>query len=78
MWRRVKEGLSSNDGTRVRTFASMNARATRVGWFWFRTNFNRRWANYLTIILLVGSIGGLALGFLVSRGAAAGDEAPAE
>jgi MacB-like periplasmic core domain/FtsX-like permease family len=39
----------------------MNARATRVGWFWFRANFGRRWANYLTIVLLVGAIGGLAI-----------------
>ena len=40
----------------------MNSNATRVGWFWFRANFARRWANYLTIVLLVGSIGGLAIG----------------
>jgi hypothetical protein len=40
----------------------MNSNATRVGWFWFRANFARRWSNYLTIVLLVGSIGGLALG----------------
>jgi hypothetical protein len=33
-----------------------------VGWYWFRANFGRRWANYLTIVLLVGAIGGLALG----------------
>jgi hypothetical protein len=42
--------------------AALNGNATRVGWFWFRANFARRWANYLTIVLLVGSIGGLALG----------------
>ena len=40
----------------------MSSSASRVGWFWFRANFARRWANYLTIIVLVGSIGGLALG----------------
>jgi hypothetical protein len=40
----------------------MNARASRVGWYWFRANFGRRWANYLTILLLVGAMGGLALG----------------
>ena len=38
------------------------SRATRVGWYWFRANFGRRWANYLTIIVLVGAMGGLALG----------------
>jgi len=40
----------------------MNTNAPRVGWFWYRVNFARRWANYLTIILLVGAIGGLSLG----------------
>ena len=40
----------------------MNANSTRVGWFWCRANFAHRWTNYLTIVLLVGSIGGLALG----------------
>ena len=40
----------------------MNARTTRVGWYWCRANFGRRWANYLAIILLVASVGGLALG----------------
>jgi hypothetical protein len=40
----------------------MRSKATRVGWFWFRANFARRWSNYLTIIVLVGAIGGLALG----------------
>src|ERR1700690_3386176 len=40
----------------------MNANSTRVGWFWYRANFARRWTNYLTIVLLVGAIGGLALG----------------
>lgn len=40
----------------------MRNAAARVGWFWFRTNYARRWTNYLTIIVLIGSIGGLALG----------------
>ncbi len=40
----------------------MKDRAPRIGWYWFRSNFNRRWANYLTIVLLVGAVGGLALG----------------
>jgi hypothetical protein len=38
------------------------SRAGPVGWFWFRVNFGRRFGNYLTIVLLVGAIGGLALG----------------
>ena len=36
--------------------------AWRVGWFWIRVGFRRRWANYLTIVVLVGAIGGLAIG----------------
>ena len=44
----------------------MNSNATRVGWFWFRANFARRWANYLTIVVLVGAIGGLSLGSLAA------------
>ncbi len=42
--------------------ATVKSHSARVGWYWFRANFGRRWANYLTIILLVGAMGGLALG----------------
>src|SRR5580700_11397249 len=44
------------------------SRATHVGWFWFRANFGRRVTNYLTIIVLVGAIGGLALGSVAAAG----------
>ncbi len=44
----------------------MKSGATRVGWFWFRANLARRWTNYLTIVVLVGAIGGLALGSVAS------------
>jgi hypothetical protein len=40
----------------------MKTNTARIGWYWFRANFGRRWANYLTIILLIGAVGGLALG----------------
>jgi hypothetical protein len=40
----------------------MKRNALRVGWYWFRVNLRHRWTNYLTIILLVGSVGGLAIG----------------
>jgi hypothetical protein len=46
----------------------MNAGASRIGWFWFRANFGRRWTNYLTIVVLVGAIGGLALGSVAAAG----------
>ena len=34
----------------------------RVAWYRFRTTFGRRWPGYTTIILLVGLVGGLAMG----------------
>jgi hypothetical protein len=40
----------------------MNRHALLVARYWFRANFLRRWANYLTIVVLMGTIGGLALG----------------
>lgn len=40
----------------------MRGNALRVGWFWLRTSLRRHWANYLAIVVLVGSIGGLAIG----------------
>ncbi len=36
--------------------------AMRVGRYWIRTNLRRRWTNYVAIVLLVGAIGGLAIG----------------
>ncbi|MGO8864351.1 MAG: ABC transporter permease [Acidimicrobiales bacterium] len=36
--------------------------ALRVAWYRFRTTFRRRWAGYLSIVLLVGLVGGLAMG----------------
>jgi len=35
---------------------------SRVAWYRFRATFGRRWPGYLTIILLVGLVGGLAMG----------------
>jgi hypothetical protein len=36
--------------------------ALRVGWFWLRASLRRHWTNYLAIVLLVGALGGLAIG----------------
>ena len=33
----------------------------RVGWYRFRTTFGRRWGGYLSVVLLVGLIGGIAM-----------------
>ena len=40
----------------------MKGRALSVGWYWLRATFRKRWASYATIVVLVGSIGGLAIG----------------
>ena len=39
----------------------MNGRVLRITWYRFRATFSRRWAGYLSVVLLLGSIGGLAL-----------------
>jgi hypothetical protein len=44
----------------------MRGNPLKVGWFWLRANFRRSWTNYLVVILLVGSIGGLAIGSLTA------------
>jgi MacB-like periplasmic core domain/FtsX-like permease family len=36
--------------------------ALRVGWYRFRATFGRRWGGLLAIVLLIGLIGGLAMG----------------
>jgi ABC-type antimicrobial peptide transport system permease subunit len=39
----------------------MNARVMRVAWYRYRASFARRWSGYLSVVLLVGTIGGLAM-----------------
>ena len=34
----------------------------RVGWYRFAATFGRRWGGYVTLVLLIGLIGGIALG----------------
>jgi hypothetical protein len=36
-------------------------RAFRVAWYRFRVGYGRRWPGYLSIVLLIGSIGGVAM-----------------
>jgi hypothetical protein len=38
--------------------------ALRVTWYRFHTTFGRHWGGYLTLILLVGLVGGLSMGAL--------------
>ena len=38
----------------------------RVAWYRFRATFARRWAGYLALVLLVGLLGGLAMGAIAA------------
>jgi ABC-type lipoprotein release transport system permease subunit len=40
----------------------VDRKVTRVAWYWFQTGIHRRRANYLTIVLLIGLVGGVAVG----------------
>ncbi len=40
----------------------MGGAAVRVAWYRFRATFGDRWGGYLALVLLVGLVGGLALG----------------
>jgi hypothetical protein len=37
---------------------------THVAHFWFRNTFARRWPSYLALVLLIGAVGGVAMGSL--------------
>src|ERR1035438_2325292 len=37
------------------------SQALRVAWFRYRASFRRRWTGYLSAVVLIGSVGGLAL-----------------
>jgi hypothetical protein len=40
----------------------VNSQALRVAGYRFRATFGRRWGGYLTVVLLIGLLGGLAIG----------------
>ena len=42
----------------------MNGGTLRVAWYRYRASFARRWASYLSVVLLIGLVGGLALASL--------------
>jgi hypothetical protein len=44
--------------------AGLSRRAMSVALYWFRTGSRRRWMSYLTISLLIGLVGGIAVGSL--------------
>ena len=44
----------------------MRAGAARVVWYRCRTTFGRRWGAYLALVLLIGLIGGIAMGSIAA------------
>jgi hypothetical protein len=42
----------------------MNRRVLAVAWYRFRVTLVRRWGGYLTLVLLIGLVGGLGMGAL--------------
>src|ERR1700722_963713 len=44
----------------------MNHSVAAVAWYRFRATFHRRWGGYLAIVLLVGLVGGLAMGSIAA------------
>ncbi len=44
----------------------MTGPGLRVAWYRFRTTFRRRWGGYLALAVLIGLVGGVALGSLTA------------
>src|SRR5579863_6762587 len=44
----------------------MSSSTLRVGWYRFRSTFARRRGGYLSVILLVGLVGGVAMGAIAA------------
>ena len=44
----------------------MNGPVLRVAWYRFRTTFRHRWSGYLALAVLIGLVGGVALGSLTA------------
>lgn len=62
-WRH--EPISAKTGWVGRFGAAQRPEMT-VAWYRFRGTFRRRWSDYLTIVLLVGLVGGLAMGSIAA------------
>ncbi|MGO8724140.1 MAG: FtsX-like permease family protein [Acidimicrobiales bacterium] len=44
----------------------MSGQVVRVGWYRFRATFGRKWGGYVSLLLLVGLAGGIAMGSLAA------------
>ncbi len=55
-------GFLPHDEVRASRCSTVSRRALSVIWYRFSATFGRRWTGYLTIVLLVGLVGGIAMG----------------
>src|ERR1700722_1874210 len=60
---RVRGGSRRGRG-RTQPWLTGNGQVLRVAWYRFRATFGRRSAGYLSVILLIGLVGGLSMGAL--------------
>jgi ABC-type lipoprotein release transport system permease subunit len=52
--------------TRAAEPATGEAHVLTVPWYWLRTSFARRFTGYLSIVLLIGLVGGIAMGSVIA------------
>src|SRR5438552_775775 len=60
---------SGSDGSELRLGVrrtTMKPSVVRVAWYRFRVTFRRRLGSYLALVLLVGLVGGIALGSIAA------------
>jgi hypothetical protein len=62
----VRSEVTGGELGSARWSVAMRRQAFRVAWFRFRATFHRAWLGYLTIMLLVGLVGGLAMGSIAA------------
>ena len=55
-------GTAAAEPARTRWCGVMGSRVLRVAWYRCRATFGRRWGGYLGLVLLIGLVGGIALG----------------
>jgi len=56
----------SDAGVRRRRLGGATGRSLRVAGYRYRATFGRRWGGYLSLLLLVGLVGGLSIGALAA------------